>query len=80
MSARVVAAGTGVANVATGLPVLDHLLMLLARAGRFDLGLELAPGDAEVEVAEAGRELGEALAPLLRADGVSGHGSGVAVS
>ena len=77
MSARVVAAGTGVANVATGLPVLDHLLMLLARAGRFDLGLELAPGDAEVEVAEAGRELGEALALLLRADGVSGHGSGV---
>ena len=77
MSARVVAAGTGAANVATGLPVLDHLLTLLARAGRFDLALELPPGDAEVEVAEAGRELGEAFAPLLRADAVVGHGSGV---
>jgi len=77
MSARVVAAGTGAVNVATGLPVLDHLLTLLARSARFDLALELPPGDAEVEVAEAGRELGEALAPLLRAEGAAGHGAGV---
>ena len=76
VSARVVAAGTGAAIVATGLPVLDHLLTLLARAGRFDLALELPPGDAEAEVAEAGRELGEAFAPLLHGDGI-GHGSGV---
>ena len=77
MSARVVADGTATVNVATGVPVLDHLLTLLARAGRFDLALELPPGDAEAEVADAGRELGEALAPLLRADGVVGHGSGI---
>ena len=77
MSARVAAAGTGAVNVATGLPVLDHLLTLLARTGRFDLALELAPGDAEAEVAEAGRSLGEAFAPLLRAEGAPGHGSGV---
>ena len=76
MSARI-AAGAGTANVATGLPVLDHLLTLLARSGAFDLALELAPGDAEAEVAEAGRSLGEALAPLLRADGASGHGAGI---
>ena len=76
MSARI-AAGAGTANVATGLPVLDHLLTLLARTGSFDLALELAPGEAEAEVAEAGRTLGAALAPLLRADGAPGHGAGV---
>ena len=76
MSARIVP-GTGTAAVTTGLPVLDHLLGVLARAGRFDLTLELAPADAEAEVAEAGRELGEALAPLLRVNGAPGHGSAV---
>lgn len=77
MSARIAAAGAGRANVATGLPVLDHLLTLFARSGAFDLALELAPGEAEAEVSEAGRELGEALAPLLRADGALGHGAGI---
>jgi imidazoleglycerol-phosphate dehydratase len=76
MPARI-APGTGAASVATGLPVLDHLLGLLARAGRFDLSLELAPADAEAEVAEAGRVLGEALSPLLRVNGAPGHGSAV---
>lgn len=76
MPARI-APGTGAATVATGLPVLDHLLGVLARAGRFDLTLELAPADAEAEVAEAGRVLGEALAPLLRGDVALGHGSAV---
>ncbi|MCP9484781.1 MAG: hypothetical protein MSC30_02880 [Gaiellaceae bacterium MAG52_C11] len=75
MAVRVAAAGSGTVNVATGLPVLDHLLTLLARSGRFELSLELPPGDAEAEVAEAGRSLGEAFAPLLHADAVAGHGS-----
>ena len=74
MSARV-SSGNGTTNVATGIPVLDHLLTLLARSGRFELALDLAPGDAEAEVAEAGRALGEAFAGLLRADGAYGHGS-----
>ena len=74
MSARV-RAGSQAAHVATGLPVLDHLLGLLARAGRFELVLELAPGDAEAEVAEAGRSLGDAFAASLRAEGARGHGS-----
>ena len=74
MSARI-AAGAGPANVATGIPVLDHLLTLLARSGRFELALELPPDDAEAEVADAGRALGEAFAPMLRADGAIGHGS-----
>ncbi|MHB1243455.1 MAG: imidazoleglycerol-phosphate dehydratase [Gaiellaceae bacterium] len=74
MSARVTPGG-GSASVATGIPVLDHLLGLLARSGRFDLALELPPGDAEAELAAAGRALGEAVSGLLRADGVAGHGS-----
>jgi imidazoleglycerol-phosphate dehydratase len=74
MSARV-ASGSGTANVDTGLPVLDHLLGLLARSGRFELALELPPGDAEAEVADAGRALGEAFVDALRADDVAGHGS-----
>ena len=74
MSARV-SSGNGTTNVATGIPVLDHLLTLLARSGRFEIALDLAPGDAEAEVAEAGRALGEAFAGLLRADGAYGHGS-----
>jgi imidazoleglycerol-phosphate dehydratase len=74
MSARV-SSGNGTTNVATGIPVLDHLLTLLARSGSFELALELAPGDAEAEVAEAGRALGEAFSGLLRADGARGHGS-----
>lgn len=74
MSARV-SPGARPAQVATGLPVLDHVLGLLAASGRFELGLELAPGDAEAEVDEAGSSLGEAFAPLLRAEGAIGHGS-----
>jgi imidazoleglycerol-phosphate dehydratase len=74
MSARV-SAGSGAANVATGIPVLDHLLALLARAGRFELALELPPGDAEAEVAAAGRMLGETFSELLRGEDVQGHGS-----
>ena len=75
MAARVAPKGTGAVNVATGLPVLDHLLTLLARSGRFELSLELPPGEAEAEVAEAGRSLGDAFAPLLRAPAAPGHGS-----
>jgi imidazoleglycerol-phosphate dehydratase len=74
MSARVATLG-GTTNVATGIPVLDHLLGLLARTGGFDLALELPPGDAEAEVVDAGRALGEAFAPLLREDAAPGYGS-----
>jgi imidazoleglycerol-phosphate dehydratase len=60
-----VADGTGVANVATGVPVLDHLLGELARAARFDLALEIDPDDPEAEVDAAGTALGRAVAPRL---------------
>jgi imidazoleglycerol phosphate dehydratase HisB len=69
---RVELAAEGSANVATGLPVLDHLVGELARAARLRIALEVAPESAEEEVAAAGRGFGEALAPLLAA--ASGRG------
>ena len=66
--------GSGVANVDSGLPVLDHLLERLAQCARWDLALEVEPGTGEAEVAEAGRALGSALAESVRA----GRGYGFA--
>lgn len=71
MSGARLAAGTGVANVATGIPVLDHLLTELAVAGRFDLTLEIDPDDPESEVDAAGAALGSAASPLI---GAGAHG------
>jgi len=76
-STRVNIAGHGETNVATGVPVLDHLLSALAVYASFDLALEVAPGAPEAEISIAARSLGEALAEPLRADGVRGHGSAV---
>lgn len=64
---RVTVDGNGTATVGTGLPVLDHLLGLLAVHGGFDVQLEIAPGAAVLEAASAGRALGRALAEPLRA-------------
>ncbi len=77
---RVTVKGTGAANVATGISVLDHLLVLLARYASFDIALEVAPGRPEDEVRAAGRAFGVALFEPLRAEGVRGHGSAVVPS
>jgi imidazoleglycerol-phosphate dehydratase len=77
MGVRVTVAGEGRVNVVTGLPVLDHLLGLLAQHASFDLALEVAPDTALHEVAAAGRALGNALAGPLRVANARGHGSGV---
>jgi imidazoleglycerol-phosphate dehydratase len=74
---RVNVAGSGGANVGTGVSVLDRLLELLAEYASFDLALEVAPGGAEAEVQAAGRAFGRVLSSPLRADGVRGHGSAV---
>jgi len=75
LHARVDVAGSGEARAVTGLPVLDHLLVLFAEYASFDLVLEIAPGEAEAEVAAAGRALGRALADPLRQKRCRGHGS-----
>jgi imidazoleglycerol-phosphate dehydratase len=75
LRARVALSDDGRARVATGLPVLDRLLELLAAYASFDLSLEVAPGAPEAELAAAGRAFGEALSDLLRAARVRGHGS-----
>ena len=75
--ARVTVSGEGRANVATGVPVVDHLLTLLAEHAGFDLALEVAPGNADEEVAAAGRALGAALSEALQVPGSRGYGSAV---
>lgn len=72
--------GTGVANVETGIPVLDRLLERLAEYARFDLALEIEPGEADAEIAEAGRALGQALAEPLRSERARGYGFGLMTS
>ena len=76
----VTVAGRGSTNIASGVPVLDHLLGVLAVYAAFDVSLEVPLGDAEEEVRAAGRAFGEALAKPLRAEGVRGHGSAVVPS
>jgi imidazoleglycerol-phosphate dehydratase len=76
-SVRINVVGQGETNVATGVPVLDHLLTLLAEYASFDLALEVEPGSPEMEITAAARSLGEALAEPLRADNARGHGSAV---
>ena len=77
MSGARLAPGSGQANVATGVPLLDHLLTELATAGRFDLRLEIEPDEPVAEVDAAGAAIGRALAQLLRA---GAHGTGVMLS
>jgi imidazoleglycerol-phosphate dehydratase len=72
---RVGHGGEGATTVATGLPVLDHLLGLVAEYGSLDLTLQVTPGAADEEVAAAGRALGGELREALHADDVRGHGS-----
>ncbi len=78
MSGARVTPGTGLANVATGVPLLDHLLVELATAGRFDLSLEIEPDEPVAEVDAAGAAIGRALQPLLR-PGAHGHGVMISV-
>lgn len=76
-TAQIALAGEREVNVATGVAVLDHLLAELADTGGFGLSLEIAPDEPEAEVGTAGRAFGEAVAPLLEADGAPGRGVGI---
>jgi imidazoleglycerol-phosphate dehydratase len=75
---RVAVFGSGDANVSSGLPVLDHLLALLARHASFDLALEVAAGASVDDVAGAGRALGSGLAGPLRMQEARGLASATA--
>ena len=77
LQARVSLGGDGRTGVSTGLPVLDHLLELLAARAGFDLQLEVAPGGPDAVTAAAGRALGEALRDLLSEEGARGYGSAI---
>lgn len=60
--------GSGIFDVSTGVPFLDHMLTLFAVHGRFDLVLK-AEGDTEVDdhhtVEDIGICLGKAVAEIL---------------
>ena len=77
---RVNVYGHGDAMVETGLPVLNRLLARLAETARFDLALDIEPGDTQAEVEAAAAALGHALAGPLRADGARSYGSGAMTS
>jgi imidazoleglycerol-phosphate dehydratase len=62
-------------SVETGIPVLDHLIGVLARYASLDLALEVEPGSAAAEATAAGWALGEALRPHLTKEGARGYGS-----
>jgi imidazoleglycerol-phosphate dehydratase len=57
--------GTGRADVATGLPFLDHMLAQVARHGRFDLTVH-ASGDLEVDAHHTVEDVGIALGRAFR--------------
>src|SRR3954447_551371 len=75
---RVNVHGEGEAPVDTGLPVLNQLLARLAETARFDLVLEIEPGDTQAEVEAAAAGLGQTPAGPLRAEGAPGTGPGAA--
>src|ERR1700760_17332 len=68
--------GGGDATVEPGLPVLNRLLVRLAETARFDLVLDIEPGDTQAEVEAAASAIGRALAGPLRAGGAGGRGAG----
>jgi imidazoleglycerol-phosphate dehydratase len=57
--------GSGAAEVATGIPFLDHMLDLLARHGRFDLNVR-AKGDLEVDAHHTTEDIGIVLGDAVR--------------
>jgi len=60
--------GTGNSDIATGIPFFDHMLILFARHGLFDLEIN-AEGDLEVDshhtIEDTGIVLGEAMREAL---------------
>jgi imidazoleglycerol-phosphate dehydratase len=73
--------GVGKSSVDTGVPFLDHMLILFAKHGRFDLEVA-AKGDIEIDyhhtVEDTGIVLGKALTEALgEKRGIFRYGSGL---
>ncbi len=66
--------GTGVCEVATGIPFFDHLLHAFARHGLFDLRIS-AKGDLEVDQHHSVEDVGITLGQAVRL--ACGDGSGL---
>lgn len=68
VSVRINLDGTGVANLATGVPFLDHMLDQIARHGLIDLDVQ-AKGDLHIDahhtVEDVGITLGQAVAKAI---------------
>ncbi len=70
--------GTGVSQISTGIPFLDHMLELFTRHGLFDLNVK-ALGDLEIDahhtVEDIGISLGSALSEALgNKEGINRYG------
>lgn len=57
--------GTGVSDIATGIPFLDHMLTLFAKHGLFDLTVK-AQGDIEVDYHHTVEDVGLLMGQVLR--------------
>src|SRR3954469_22627400 len=77
---RVNVYGHGDATVETGLPVLNRLLARLAETARFDLVLDIEPGDTQAEGEAAAGAPGPAPAGPLRTEEPRGYGSAAMTS
>jgi imidazoleglycerol-phosphate dehydratase len=67
--------GTGLAELETGVPFLDHMLEQIARHGRFDLTVR-ASGDLEIDAHHTVEDVGIGLGRALR--DALGDGAGIA--
>lgn len=66
--------GTGEAEIATGVPFLDHMLEQIARHGRFDLTVAAA-GDLEIDAHHTVEDVGIAMGRAFK-DAIGG-GAGI---
>ena len=57
--------GTGVSNIQTGIPFLDHMLTLFSKHGLFDLKIR-ATGDIEVDYHHLVEDTGIVLGQVLK--------------
>ena len=57
--------GEGKAEISTGIPFLDHMLILLAKHGLFDLTIS-AKGDLEVDIHHTNEDIGLVLGEAFR--------------